>query len=324
MYQDNGFAFSQDLIADADVFYLYEMIRWFERFLYLHNQFTFPYSFWDTPVLFLCFAMSRIYSMNQIEEKLATKWVRVVGCSLRYRVSREQPMCDGPAIVMVHGLVVSSRYMLPTGMQLASSYRVYIPELPGFGKSEKPDHYQNLDQMADTLAEWMTAVGLSQAVLLGNSLGCQIIAHFALRHPQRLMAAVLVGPTMDIRARTARQEIGRWLVNSIFEPRSLYPMVLLDYKDIGFRRFTATFRYGLRDRIETYLPRMHLPTLVVRGSRDTVVPQHWAEEVAQLLPRGQFVTIPGAAHDVNYNSPVKLAAVVREFLRDLHLIQGGV
>ena len=256
-------------------------------------------------------------SMKNIEETLESKRVRVAGCSLRYRVSREPPALDAPAIVMVHGLVVSSRYMIPTAEQLAPCYRVYIPELPGFGKSEKPDGYQNLDQMADTLAAWMTAVGLSRAVLLGNSLGCQIIAHFALRHPQRLLAAVLVGPTMDVRARTAHQEIGRWLVNSIFEPRSLYPIVLLDFVDIGFCRFAATFRYGLRDSIETYLPRMQMPTLVVRGSRDTVVPQRWAREVTQLLPQGQFVIIRRAAHDVNYNSPVKLAAVVREFLRDL-------
>lgn len=262
--------------------------------------------------------------MKDIEETLESKWVCVAGCSLRYRVSRKPPALDAPALVMVHGLVVSSRYMIPTAEQLVPYYRVYIPELPGFGKSEKPDHNQNLDQMADTLAEWMTSVGLSQAVLLGNSLGCQIIARFAMRYPQRLQAAVLVGPTMDARARTAHQEIGRWLVNSVFEPRSLYPIVLLDFMDIGFRRFAATFRYGLRDRIETYLPQMHLPTLVVRGSRDTVVPQHWAEEVTRLLPQGQFVMIPGVAHDVNYNSPVKLADVVREFVRGLPSDTRGV
>lgn len=256
--------------------------------------------------------------MSNNKDTIVSQWVRVADRQLHYRVPREQPTTDGATIIMVHGLAVSSRYMLPTALQLAPFYHVYIPDLPGYGKSEKPDHYQNLDEMADTLAEWMNALGLPVAVLLGNSLGCQIIAHFAVRHPERIQAAILLDPTMDIRARTAHQEIGRWLLNLPFEPLSLFPVVLRDFLDIGIRRFVVTFRYGLQDRLEVYLPQMHMPTLVVRGSRDTVVPQQWAEQVARLLPQGTFVVLPRAAHDVNYNSPVKLLKLIRPFLDELH------
>ena len=240
--------------------------------------------------------------------------MQLTDCRLHYRVPREQPASDCPTIVMVHGLIVSSRYFIPTAEQLASSYHIYIPDLPGFGTSGKPDHYQNLDEMADTLADWMTKADISQAVLLGNSLGCQIIARFAVRHPERIQAAILVSPTMDARARTAHQEIGRWLLNALREPLSLYPLVLRDFLDIGFRRFVATFRYGLQDKIEVSLSQMNIPTIVVRGSRDTLVPQLWAEQVTRALPQGQFVMIEHAAHDVNYNSPVELASIVRTFL----------
>ncbi len=245
---------------------------------------------------------------------MENRWSLVAGCSLRYRVPRKKAAPDSPAIVMVHGLVVSSRYMIPAAQQFAPYYRVYIPELPGFGKSEKPNHYQNLDEMADTLAAWMETVGLAQAILLGNSLGCQIIARFAVRHPQRIQSAILVGPTMDECARTAHQEIGRWLANAVHEPFSLYPIVLRDFLDIGFCRFVATFRYGLQDNIEVFLPQIRVPTLVVRGSRDTVVPQDWAEQVTRLLPQGKLVVIQKAAHDVNYNAPVELVKAVRAFL----------
>lgn len=247
---------------------------------------------------------------------MESKWAQVAGYALHYRIPREQAASDSPTIVMLHGLVVSSRYMIPTAEQLAPYYQIYIPELPGFGKSEKPDHYQNLDEMADTLAAWMTATGLPQAVLLGNSLGCQIIARFAVRHPERIQSAIFVGPTMDVRARTAHQEIGRWLVNITREPFSLYPLVLRDYLDIGFRRFVATFRYGLQDKIEAFLPQILVPTLVVRGSRDTVVPQYWAEHVTHLLPQGKLVVLDKAAHDVNYNTPVELTRTIRAFLEE--------
>lgn len=221
-------------------------------------------------------------------------------------------------IVLVHGLAVSSRYMIPTARLLASHCRVYIPDLPGYGRSGKPAHTLSIVELSDALADWMDAIGLLKATLLGNSMGCQIIANFALRHPQRIDYAVLVSPTMDPQACTARQEVWRWLLNIPGEPFVLFPIILLDTLQIGIRRFLRTFCYALQDRIEEHLPHMQVPTLVVRGTRDTVVPQRWAEEVANMLPTGQLVMIEGAAHDVNFNAPEQLTREVLRFLREEH------
>ncbi|GHO63594.1 alpha/beta hydrolase [Ktedonobacter sp. SOSP1-52] len=233
--------------------------------------------------------------------------------SIHYYASQLVPTSQ-EVIILVHGLAVCSRYMLPTAEHLAPFYQVLVPDLPGYGLSSKPSHNLTLPDFADMLARWMDCLGIEQAVLVGNSLGCQIIAQFALRYPERLMRAVLVGPTMDAHARTAHQQIGRWLVNLAFEPFSLYPIVLRDFFDIGVRRFIAVFRSGLRDRIEEYLPHMQVPTLVIRGTYDTIVPSGWAQEVTDKLPQGQFLAIEGAAHDVNYNSPARLAQAVQRFL----------
>lgn len=53
--------------------------------------------------------------------------------------------------------------------------------------------------------------------------------------------------------------------------------------------------------------------LVVRGGRDFIVPQRWAEEAAALLPRGELVVIPGAPHVVNYTAPEPFSRIVAEF-----------
>ena len=119
---------------------------------------------------------------------------------------------------------------------------------------------------------------------------------------------------MDPQAPKARQQVGRWLLNLPREPVSLYPIVALDYLQIDFRRFVRTFHYAMNDKIEEKLPLIQVPTLVVCGSRDTVVPYRWTKEVAQLLPQSRHVVIQGAAHDVNYNSPEKLADEVRKFM----------
>jgi len=68
------------------------------------------------------------------------------------RVS-EGPTTEGsPTVVLVHGLVVSGRYMLPTLELLAPAFRVYSPDLPGFGKSEKPPRVLDVAGLSDALA----------------------------------------------------------------------------------------------------------------------------------------------------------------------------
>jgi pimeloyl-ACP methyl ester carboxylesterase len=70
----------------------------------------------------------------------------------------------------------------------------------------------------------------------------------------------------------------------------------------------------LRDRVEDKLPVITAPTLVVRGGKDPIVSQAWAEDVARRLPKGRLVVLPTAGHAVNYNAPADLAALVREFV----------
>src|SRR5215213_12031128 len=116
-------------------------------------------------------------------EKLKSSWTMVNGLSMYARFSVEPRLESRPAVVLVHGLVVSSRYMIPVAERLASYYRVYAPDLPGFGKSAKPPRALDMPELADFLDAWMQAISLESAVLIGNSMGCQVIAHLAVRHP---------------------------------------------------------------------------------------------------------------------------------------------
>jgi 2-hydroxy-6-oxonona-2,4-dienedioate hydrolase len=221
------------------------------------------------------------------------------------------------AVVLVHGLVVSSRYMIPTAERLAHYYQVFVPDLPGFGRSEGPRRrVLDVAGLSDALSAWMGEVGLERAALVGNSMGCQVIADLAVRHPARVGRAVLQGPTMDPKGRSVFRQGGRFLLDVPREPPSLVPIELLDLLSAGARRAWRTLRYALEDPIEEKLPYVRVPTLVVRGSRDPIVPQRWAEEVTGLLPMGRLCVIPGAAHAANYGWAERFAHVVREFLDD--------
>jgi 2-hydroxy-6-oxonona-2,4-dienedioate hydrolase len=204
--------------------------------------------------------------------------------------------------------------MIPTAVRLARHYRVYVPDLPGYGKSAKPPQVLNVPELADALAGWLEAAQLGRVHLLGNSYGCQVVADFAMRYPQWVHKLVLAGPTVDPASRPAWELILRWLVNVPLEPPSLALVVVRDLLDIGPRRAILEFRYMLDDRIENKLPHIPFPVLVVRGGRDTTVTPGWAEQATRLLPRGRLVVLQNAAHTLNYNSPRALVRVVRTFL----------
>jgi pimeloyl-ACP methyl ester carboxylesterase len=240
----------------------------------------------------------------------------VDGLRIHARVSVERPLARAPAVVLVHGLIVSSRYMVPTAERLAPFVPVFAVDLPGFGRSDDPARTLDVPELADALASWMEASLLERAVLVGNSFGCQVIAELAARHPGRVAGVVLAGPSMDPRARNAPAEMLRLLADWPRERPSLTLIFLRDLLRAGLGRGWRTFRYALADRIEAKLPLVQAPALVVRGSRDPIVPERWAEEAARLLPRGRLAVIPGAPHAINYSAPDELVRILRSFLSE--------
>jgi pimeloyl-ACP methyl ester carboxylesterase len=230
------------------------------------------------------------------------------------RVSTGLTPSHRPPVVLVHGLVVSSRYMVPLTRALAADFRVYAPDLPGFGESSKPSRTLDLPAMADTLHAWMRTIGLTKVALVGNSFGCQLIAELAVRHPEIVARLVLQGPTVDAAARSLPVQVWRTLWNGCREPPALGLISLTDYAKAGLGRALQTMRVLICDHIEDKLPHITVPTLVVRGSRDPVVPQSWATEMAELLPQGRLLVLEGGTHTLNYTDPERFAAAVKVFL----------
>lgn len=250
-----------------------------------------------------------------LPDTLKSRTVQVNGKTMHYAATADLSE-DRPAVVLVHGVGLSHRYMIPTAELMVDDFRVYVPDLPGFGKSYKPKQVLDMDGLGDGLAGWMGAVGLEEAGLLGNSVGCQIIVRLALRHPDRVRCAVLQGPTVDAGARTWREQVRRWHQNGQMEEREKKgTIVLRDYWECGLYRIYRTFAYAMEDEVEERLPQMRCPTLVVRGERDPIVSQEWAEEVTRLLPQGRLVVLSGnVSHTLNYEAPEELVRVATPFL----------
>ena len=241
-------------------------------------------------------------------------WVR--GLSTHYRMSTEEPERPMP-VVLVHGLAVSHRYLMPTARALSGSYQVYLPDLPGFGLSGKPVTAYGVAEHARHLATWLTGVGLPAACLLGNSFGCEVAVALAAEYPQLAAALVLVGPTSDPAARTRRAQIGRWLRDVVREDKRQAPILLRDAWDAGPRRVAATLGHSVRNAVDRALRRVEAPTLFLRGSRDPIAPAAWLAEAARVTRNSVLAEIPGAAHNAITTAGPQVAALVRTFLSGL-------
>jgi pimeloyl-ACP methyl ester carboxylesterase len=217
-------------------------------------------------------------------------------------------------VVLVHGLTVSGNYLLPTAVELQEDFTVYVPDLPGFGRSETPQRVLDINEMAATLRAWMDMVELERAYLLGNSLGCHTIAALASRHPERVAGTILVSPVGDPRGRNTLRLAIRALSDFVREPQSFWRTMLRDFLKVGVRRTVLTLHYLQECPLEPWLPQVHVPALVVWGGSDRIVPRWWIDRVAALLPQGEMAVIPEAGHVSNYSHPTQLAALVRAFV----------
>jgi 2-hydroxy-6-oxonona-2,4-dienedioate hydrolase len=215
--------------------------------------------------------------------------------------------------VLVHGAVISGRYMVPTAQRLATAHRVFIPDLPGFGVSEDPAQPLDVAGLARALRHWMAAAGIARAHLLGNSMGAQVIAELAAHHPQLVASLVLVGPTVDRTARTRFQQLWRLAQDALRERPSLIPLHLRDIMRAGWQFATSALDFALADRIEDKLPHVAAPVLIVCGDRDPLAPESWCRWLATQAPASHVEVIPGP-HALNYSRPDALVDCIERWM----------
>ncbi|MGW0430795.1 alpha/beta fold hydrolase, partial [Streptomyces sp. NPDC002990] len=181
--------------------------------------------------------------------------------------------------------------------------RAAAPRSPGIG------------ELAGALAGWHQRLGPGPSLLVANSVGCQVVAAFAARHPRLVRRMVLVGPALEPGVSGWRQ-CGRLLADAPREPVSLLGVAVTDYLMTGPLRCTLSFRHALRDAAASFernLAQVHAPTLVVRGSGDPIASAAWTRRVAGLVGDGRAVEVPGAAHAAHYGAPDAVARLIRQF-----------
>jgi len=251
---------------------------------------------------------------------LAERWTTVDGVDVFYRESVAPP--DAPVMMHVHGFGLSGRYLLPTAERLQDDFHTLVPDLPGFGRSGKSPTGLDIPDLAHAAVRFLDDRGIERATLVGNSMGCPVILEFAHHYPDRIDRTVLVSPAGGAYNRPLRRAVGQLSRDGGREPTSMVGVAVPDYLRFGVpstvRMFRALTQYPSLQR----LLELSIPTLVVIGDRDPLMPHaSRVQEVANATDNHVLVVqIEGAAHAINFSHSGELAHLIRLFMADRPIV----
>lgn len=236
--------------------------------------------------------------------------------------SRIRPGTEGlhPPIVMIHGVIISGTYYRPIANLMDPSYTVYVPDLPGVGRPQSETRW-TLPLLTDHLARWLDAQGISRAVMVGNSFGCQIATLLTTMRPDLVSALVLIAPTLDPAVTSVPGVI--WKSTLVFprEHFSIWRTWIPDFFRTGPIRSLLMVRQMFRDDQLARLGDVTQPTIVIGGAWDTISPPAWIHRMASAIPYGEAVVIPDAPHALNYSRPHELVDAIEQAAT--HAVEDG-
>jgi len=241
-----------------------------------------------------------------------TAEIEVLGFRLRY-----QDAGEGRPLLFLHG--AAGWEWSPLLDTLSTQYRVIAPEHPGFGRSQIPHWMMGVGDLAFFYLDVLRALDLRDLHLVGHCVGGWIAAEIAIRSSHRLSTLTLLAPAGVAHPEVAFGDIFLWPAEE-FACRQFYDQPradewrratkLLDI-DTVLQNRAALARMGWHPRLSnpqlpTWLHRIDVPTLLIFGQEDQVVPFACHETFAREIPGAQFLALPESGHAL----PVERADVI--------------
>lgn len=259
--------------------------------------------------------MARAESSYRPRESRGVTWYRsraiVEGLAVIVKRFPRVAAGDHPVrnYVLVHGLGVYSHYFEWLAADLSRDGNVWVIDLPGYGNSPKPprDRDVPIAEHARVLGLVIESAGVQNPVLVGHSMGCQVVTEIAVQFPELSDRLVLLSPVVNPARRSAWMQFVN-LVQDLFRepPRAaafgLYSYFLTGRVFYYLRQIPHMISYVIEDR----LPRVGAKVLVVVGERDPLAPVEWARLAASFATQGEAAVVPGA-HVIMYSAPEMLS-----------------
>ncbi len=221
--------------------------------------------------------------------------------------------------LLVHGIGMGRTVFGGLAEHLVGHGRIVRVDLPGYGEAPEPERTLTIERTADLLAAFIRERGYpgepGGLVLVGHSMGTQVVAEVAARHPGLADRVVMIAPTVDARARSVGRQLLRLLQDLAVESPRVIAIGAREYLRAG-PNLRGKMRAMLAHRPEEAYPRVTVPTLVLRGGQDTVCPPVWCREVVALLPDGYLTEIDAHGHETMIRDAEPAASRIIRFVEE--------
>ncbi len=260
------------------------------------------------------------------------KFIRVDGNNIRYLESGSSEN----TLVLIHGLGASAERWSEVIPLFSDNFRVVVPDLIGFGQSDKPLADYTPEFFSEFLEHFFIASNVKRPILIGSSLGGQISAEYVSSHPNNVQKLILVSPAGIMKQSTpaldayimaalypnehsaknafelmegSGNEVDSEIVNSFVSRMKTTNAKLA---------FMSTL-LGLKnsDSIAEKLKMISSPTLLIWGSDDPVIPINYAEEFISEIPNCKFFEMDGCGHTPYVQNPYVFTSRVLDFLNSV-------
>ena len=247
----------------------------------------------------------------------------VAGC--RTRIMRKG---DGPPLIYLHGASGASNW-LPFMDRMAETHSVMVPEHPGFGGSETPSWLDNIGDLAFFYLDFLDHFGLSGVDLVGTSLGGWVACEIAVRSCTRLRSLTLVAPAglrvvglrkTDIFMLSPQDTLRHLFHDPAIVEQALARLEADPQVETGLKNRLAVAKLGWEPRLynphlHKWLHRISVPTLVVWGREDRIIPNGYGTAFTDLIPGSRLRVIEACGHLPHMEKPGELASDIETFVQ---------
>jgi pimeloyl-ACP methyl ester carboxylesterase len=262
-------------------------------------------------------------------EGVKSEYVQVNGYRLHY--FEAQPASGGATpLLLVHGLGARGEdwaKMIPA--LAAQGFHVYAPDLPGFGRSEKPDASYSISMEEEVVVKFMQAMRLERADVGGWSMGGWISMKLALDHPEFVDRLVVYdsagiyfpatfGPGLFVPVDTAG-------LHTLMRTLSPHPHTMPEFAQRAVLRRLAANGWVInrsmaamtdgRDLLDFRLHDLKRPTLVMWGAQDDLIPLVTGKRIHELIPGSSLLVVEGCGHLAPAECSVPVVKGTVDFLR---------
>jgi pimeloyl-ACP methyl ester carboxylesterase len=248
---------------------------------------------------------------------------RIAGC----RVSVQRAGAGHP-LLYLHGARGAGRW-LPFMEALSRNFELIVPEHPGFGLSETPEWLDNIGDLAYFYLDFIEGLGLEQVHLVGASLGGWVAAELAVRDQSSLATLTLVAAAGIHVPGVQKGDIFLWsapeLARNLFYDQKLAEAMLVEPAsqeelDIQLKNRLTTAKLAWQPRLYNvhlakWLHRITLPTLILWGAEDRLIPSQYGPAFRDLIPNSRLEILPDCGHLPQVEKMTEFANSVTRFLQ---------